>query len=138
MPEKFEIIDHTADIGLIIHGDSLQQVFANAAAGMFSLITDTDKIKPVIRQEIELSADDMESLLIDWLNELLYLLDVNQVVFGKFEITELTDNRLKAICYGEKINGRHEIRREIKAATYHMLNLGKEGKGYKAQVIFDL
>jgi SHS2 domain-containing protein len=138
MPEKFEIIDHTADIGLIIHGYSLKELFANAAAGMFSLMTDTDKIKPVIKHEIELSAGDTESLLIDWLNELLYLLDVNRVVFGKFEITELTDNRLKAVCYGEKINGNHEIRREIKAATYHMLNLSKEGKGYKARVIFDL
>jgi SHS2 domain-containing protein len=138
MPEKFEIIDHTADIGLIIHGDSLRQVFANAAAGMFSLITDINKIKPVIRREIELAADDMESLLIDWLNELLYLLDANGVVFGKFEIIELTDKNIKAVCYGEKINGNHEIKREIKAATYHMLNLGKEGKGYKAQVIFDL
>jgi SHS2 domain-containing protein len=138
MPGKFEIIDHTADIGLIIHGDSLQEVFVNAAAGLFSLMTDMDNIKPVIKQQIELSADDMESLLIDWLNELLYLLDANGVVFGKFEILELTNNKLKAVCYGEKIDGRHEIRREIKAATYHMLNLSKEGKGYKAQVIFDL
>jgi SHS2 domain-containing protein len=138
MPEKFEIMDHTADIGLVIHGISMKELFANAAAGMFSLMTDTDKIKPVIKQEIELSAGDIESLLIDWLNELLYLLDVKQIVFGRFEITELTDNKLKAVCYGEKINGRHEIRREIKAATYHMLNLSKEGQGYKARVIFDL
>jgi SHS2 domain-containing protein len=138
MPEKFEIIDHTADIGLIIHGDSLKELFVNAAAGMFSLITDTDKIKPAVKREVELSAGDMESLLVDWLNELLYLLDIDHLVFGRFEISGLADNSIKAVCYGEKINGKHEIKREVKAATYHMLNLTKEGTGYKARVIFDI
>jgi SHS2 domain-containing protein len=138
MADKFEIIDHTADIGLIIYGDTIEQVFTNAAEGMFSLITDTSKINPLIKQEIELSADGIESLLVDWLNELLYFLDVNHVVFGSFEILELDNNTIKAVCYGEKINGKHEIKREVKAATYHMLNLSKDENGYKAQVIFDI
>jgi SHS2 domain-containing protein len=138
MANKFEIIDHTADIGLIIYGDSLKEIFANAATGMFSLITDIDNIKPVIKQKVELSANKPDNLLIDWLNELLYLFEVNYVVYGKFEITSITDNTLKAVCYGEKIGGKHEIKREIKAATYHMLNLSKDDHGYKAQVIFDI
>jgi SHS2 domain-containing protein len=138
MSAKFEIIDHTADIGMVIRGDSLKQLFENAATGMFSMITDMEKVKPAIKKEVQISSSDRESLLVDWLNELLFLFEAEFLVFGRFEITELTENKLKAICHGEKITSKHEIKREVKAATYHMLNLVKEDSDYKAQVIFDI
>ena len=138
MAAKFEIIDHTADIGMIVRGDSLKVLFQNAASGLFSLLTDIDKVKPAIKKSIRISSPDRESLLVDWLNELLYLFEAEFYLFGKFEIEKLDDKSLQAVCHGEKITGKHEIKREIKAATYHMLNLTKEGNGYKAQVIFDI
>lgn len=138
MANKFEIIDHTADIGIIIYGNSLKQIFENAATGLSSILADINKIKPVSKKEVQISSSDRDSLLVDWLNELLYLFEAKFYIFSRFKIVEMDENRLKAICYGEKVTKKHEIKREIKAATYHLLNLSKDKNGYKAQVIFDI
>jgi SHS2 domain-containing protein len=135
----FEIIDHTADIGIVAYGADIKQVFANAALGLFSLMADLDDLKEDVERELKLSAEDAEVLLVEWLNELIYIFDVEHIIFKRFEISELTSNQITAKCFGEKINPRqHKLKREIKAATYHMLRISKEDGGYKVQVIFDI
>ena len=137
--KDFEIIDHTADIGIIAYGSDIRQVFANAALGLFSLITDIDKIQEKIQRNLELTSQDNETLLVEWLNELIYFFDVDYIVFKRFEIACLSDVHLKATCFGEKINlQQHKLKREVKAATYHTLAIRKEDNTYKAQVIFDI
>jgi len=137
--KPFEIIDHTADIGIIAYGADIKQVFANAALGLFNLMADLDNPKEDIKREIELSAEDVEILLVEWLNELIYISDVEHIIFKRFEINELSSTQLRATCFGEKIKpGQHRLKREIKAATYHMLRLNKENGGYKVQIIFDI
>jgi SHS2 domain-containing protein len=137
--KPFEIIDHTADIGIVAYGTDMKQIFANAALGLFNLMADLDKIKEDFRREIELSAEDVEVLLVEWLNELIYIVDVEHVIFKRFEIEELTGTQIKARCFGEKIKpGQHKLKREIKAATYHMLRINKDNSSYKVQVIFDI
>jgi SHS2 domain-containing protein len=137
--KPFEIIDHTADIGIVAYGADIKQVFANAALGLFSLMADLDDLEENVQRKLELSAEDAEVLLVEWLNELIYILDVEHIVFKRFEIDELTSNQIKARCFGEKIKpGQHRLKREVKAATYHMLRLNKEDGGYKVQVIFDI
>jgi SHS2 domain-containing protein len=137
--KPFEIIDHTADIGIVAYGTDVKQVFANAALGLFNLMADLDKIKEDFQREIELSAEDVEVLLVEWLNELIYIVDVEHVIFKRFEIDELTSNQIRAKCFGEKIKpGQHKLKREIKAATYHMLKISKHNGSYKVQVIFDI
>jgi SHS2 domain-containing protein len=137
--KPFEIIDHTADIGIIAYGADMKQVFANAALGLFNLMADLDEFKEDIRRELQISAEDVEVLLVAWLNELIYIFDVEHVIFKRFEINELTSTQIKARCFGEKIKPRqHKLKREIKAATYHMLKINKEEGGYKVQVIFDI
>ena len=74
MTKEFEVLDHTADIGIIAYGADLKQAFANAAKGLFSLITSLDDVEEALHRDIELTAADPESLLVDWLNELVYLL----------------------------------------------------------------
>jgi len=137
--KPFEIIDHTADIGIIAYGADIKQVFANAALGLFNLMADLGNLKEDTKRQIELSAEDVEVLLVEWLNELIYISDVEHIIFKRFEINELSSTQLRATCFGEKIKpGQHRLKREIKAATYHMLRLNKEDGSYKVQIIFDI
>jgi SHS2 domain-containing protein len=137
--KPFEIIEHTADIGIVAYGTDIKQVFANAALGLFNLMADLDNLKESVKRDIELSAEDIEVLLVQWLNELIYISEVEHVLFKRFEINELSNTRLKATCFGEKIKaGQRRLKREIKAATYHMLKLNKENGRYQVRIIFDI
>ena len=138
MEKEFEILEHTADIGITAYGTDLKEAFANAARGMFSLITELGDIKEVEHREIELIADDRENLLVQWLNELIYLFDVENMLFNRFDISRLDETHLKAICYGEKADSsRHTLKTGIKAATYHMLEI-EISNGSRIQVLFDI
>ena len=137
--KPFEVIDHTADIGIVVYGADIKQVFANAALGLFNLMADLDNLKEDTKRQIELSAEDIEVLLVEWLNELIYISEVEHIIFKRFEIDQLSNTQLRATCFGEKIKPKqHRLKREIKAATYHMLRLNKEDGSYKVQIIFDI
>ena len=138
MEKEFEIINHTADVGIMAYGADIKQAFANAARALFSLITELDDVEEVLYRDIELVAPDQESLLVEWLNELIYLFDTENILFKRFDITGLNNTQLKARSYGEKVdNSKHKIKTGVKAATYHMLKVDK-GDGYKVQVLFDI
>jgi SHS2 domain-containing protein len=138
MGKSFEIFDHTADTGIIAYGKHLKHAFENAALGMFSLITDLEGIENDRTRKIDINAPDRESLLVSWLNELIYLFDVENLIFSKFDIISLDDKALSAIVHGEKVDrSRHEIRTGIKAATYHMLKID-ENDICRVQVLFDI
>lgn len=135
---RFEVIDHTADVGIIAYGSDLEEAFANSAYGMFSLIADLDGVKEKVSRKVDIQSIDQEALLVDWLNELLYLFDVKQIIFKRFEITALSQNRLQATIYGEKVDtSRHQLKTGVKAATYHMLKIEKN-KEVKVQFILDI
>jgi len=136
--KTFEVLEHTADIGIVAYGADLKQAFSHAAEGLFSLIVDLDTVREKSMRPVKVSAADIEMLLASWLNELIYIFDTEHLVFKHFEITEITDEQLMANCYGEKVNQRrHELKRGVKAATYHKLRVEK-GNGYRVQVIFDV
>ena len=138
MTKEFEILDHTADVGIIAYGADLKQAFANAAKGLFSLITGLGDVDEALHRDIELTAADEESLLVDWLNELVYYFDAEGILFKRFDITELNNRHLKARGYGEKADSaKHELKMGVKAATYHMLKIEKNN-GYRVQVLFDI
>jgi len=138
--KSFEIIDTTADIGIRAFGADLSEVFANAALGMFSIITDTIKIEARLEKRICVTAPDKEALLVAWLNELLFLFETEKWLFNRFEITQLTGLKIKARCFGEKADrSRNELKREIKSATYHRLKVEKQPEGgYIGEVILDI
>jgi len=138
MRKDFEIIDHTADVGIIAHGTDIKQAFASAATGLFSLITELDDVQEALYRDIEVTATDKESLLVEWLNELIYRFDTENIILRRFDITELNNTRLRARSYGEKVDSsRHKLKTGVKAATYHSLKVDK-GDGYRVQVIFDI
>ena len=138
MEKDFEILDHTADVGVIAYGVDLKQAFANAAKGLFSLITELDDVEEVLHRDIELTASDEESLLVGWLNELVYRFDTEGVLFKRFDIIQLGDTHLKARSYGEKADSsKHSLKTGVKGATYHMLKVDKID-GFRVQVLFDI
>jgi len=135
----FEIINHTADVGIIVYAINVKQLFSNAALALSSLITEPKSIKEKIKRHVEITSEDRDNLLVEWLNELIYLFDVDHILFKRFDIENLNNKHLKAICYGEKLDPlRHNIKRGVKAATYHMLKINRGSDGYEVQVIFDV
>ena len=135
--QRFEFIEHTADIGLIAYGRTLAEAYANAAYGLFSIITDPEAIKEAESRQLALSEDDPEALLFEWLNRLIYFFDVEMLLFKRFDITGFNGHELKATCYGEKYDpSRHQLKTGVKAATYHMLKV--DGEKNQVQVIFDI
>jgi len=135
--KDFNIIDHTADVGIVAYGADMAQALANAARAMFSLITELDDVDETRHRDITVSAPDEEGLVVGWLNELIYLFDTENILFKRFDVS-LNKTQLKARGYGEKVDSqKHRLKIGIKAATYHMLKVEK-GDGYRLQVLFDI
>jgi SHS2 domain-containing protein len=150
--KKYEQIDISGDAGLRIWGRDFEELLLNAAEGMSELITDTSGIKETEKKKIVLSSDDLEDLLVQWLNELVFLFDTYGFIGTKFSINP--ESKLKpAVLENEKPDaveleanitggifdpGRNERRLLIKAATYHNLSVKKTGSYWEAVVIFDI
>jgi SHS2 domain-containing protein len=136
----FEIIDTTADIGIRAFGADWPEVYINVALGMFSLITDIETVEEKLEKDISITAPDRETLLVAWLNELVFLFDTEMLLFSRFEITQLNKSHIEVRCFGEKADrARHELKRGIKSATYHKLKVEKQKDGtYVGEVIFDI
>jgi len=137
--KKYEFIDHTADLGIKIYGDSLKELFENAAYSMFDIIAELDKVKVRDFLEMEIEEEKTDELLADWLRELLYKFNGEGYLLRDFKIEEIGEKSLKARVGGEKLDlSRHPLKTEIKAVTYHQLEVKKTDKGWEAQVIFDV
>ncbi|MBI4296321.1 MAG: archease [Chloroflexi bacterium] len=134
---RYRLIEHTADTGIVAYGKSLPDAFANAAYGLFSIIADLRKIREVEFRRVELESSDVESLLHDWMNQLIYLFDVEHLIFKRCDIDRLTERGLQAMCWGEKYDpSRHRVKIGVKSATYHMLEVNREKN--QVRVIFDI
>ena len=135
--KRFQLIEHTADMGLIAYGNNLAEAFANAAYGLFSIITQLNRVRKAESQTVAVNAEDIESLLFNWMNHLIYIFDVERLLFKGFDISEFTEHNLKAICWGDRYNAsRHQLKIGVKSATYHMLKVDKGAN--RVQVIFDV
>ena len=139
---EFEILEHTADIGMAAYGKTKKEVFINAAKGMFKIIAGENRnLKENFYDKIKLEADNLEGLLFAWLNELLYISETKLVILSKFKIKELSDFKIEAEIEGMKINPPSvKIEKEIKAVTYHRLEIKKDEESglWRAQIIFDI
>ena len=137
--KKYEIIEHTADIGIKAFGKTINESFENASKAMFDIITDNSKIEDIGEYKIKIISTDLDQLLVDWLSELLFLNSANDLIFGTFKIKINTkNNSINADIYGEKFNKlKHKIGVEIKAVTYHMLEVNNKYP-YSTQVLFDI
>jgi SHS2 domain-containing protein len=135
----FEILDHTADIGIIVHGENLNALFENAGEAFFHLITDLKKVKRRVERQVDIEGESLDRLMVDWLSELLYLHDVENLLLKGFKVDAVGQDGLKATVKGEPFQeGVHVIKTEVKAVTYHQIEVRQEAGGWRAQVILDL
>lgn len=117
----------------------MPDLFANAARGLFQLITELESIREVVERRIGAQAPDQDALLVAWLNELVYLFDTKHLLFRRFQIVQCSRTNIRAKAYGEPVDPkRHEIKTGVKSATYHGLAIRKGKNGYTARIIFDV
>ena len=152
---KFEVIDISGDAGIRAYGESLEELFVNAAIGMYSLITDPEGIEEKRQISVEVESYSTEGLLVAWLNELIFHFDTYGFLGKRIIIAEMTPSlslspggigvgeretcSLRAVIAGEDFDEeRHEKRLIIKAATYHMLKIEREDNAWTVGVIFDI
>ncbi len=140
----FAIVEHTADIGLRIWAPTLEGLFEQAALGMISLLTDPAEVRPERTEEISVDGADLEEALIAWLQEILYRFEVRRFVPARIEIREVNPRGVRARIDGESLDRtRHEVRLDIKAATYHDIAVRREQETdgshrWSTTVIFDI
>ncbi len=138
----FETFEHKADMGIRGVGKSREEAFSECAKAMFSIMIDLEQIEKKEEKEVIVTSYDLEQLLVEWLNELLYLKDVHSMFFSGFEIKEIKKKRkgyeLNGKVFGEKMNDAQEVKTEVKAATYSGLRVEREDIIWKAQCIVDV
>lgn len=136
---RYEIIDHTADMGVLIYGDTPEHIFTNAAMMLSELMV--DRLPRPGREQANLSLEGMDriDLLIRWLSEILYFFEVEEKIVTGTEIHELTETTLDAtLSFAPFDFEAHGVRHQIKAATYHQAEFKPFGDGWRARIIFDL
>jgi SHS2 domain-containing protein len=138
-PSMHETFEHTADLGLRVRAASEEELFAEAALGLFSMIVpDLNTVQPTQARQFTIVGRDRDYLLFDWLNELLYVFDTERLLLSQFDV-RLSDQGLAATARGESYDPqRHRLDHEVKAITYHGLRVEHDGDGWLAEVIVDI
>ena len=132
---SIEEVEHTADLSIRVRGRSLEELFVNAALGMATLMVDPNQVEPSLERQVELEEYDTETLLVSWLGELLWFNEKSDAVFVRFEIEELTPTRLQATVWGGPAPSQWK---QIKAVTFHDLEIIETDDGYEVTVVFDV
>lgn len=136
---NYAVMEHTADIGICIEAETLEELFALGACAMFDLMVDISNVESAQRAEINLEAECLEELFVTWLNELVFRAEVSGMFFSRFEVDSVTERSLKASVLGEPYNENiHAVGESVKAATYHQLEVSRSGEGWFAKVILDV
>lgn len=136
---RFEILEHTADVGLLARGASQAELFENAAAGMMEIAIDSASVAEREQKPIAAEAADREALLVNFLQEVLWLVDGERWLPRRVAVVEISDRRVSATAFGEPRDpARHTLRIIIKAVTYHQLSVRETPEGWRAEVFFDI
>ncbi len=139
MSVGYELVDHTADIGVRVWGPTAEEVFEQAALALFSLVCDPLHIGARETVEVTLEAEAMDLLLAAWLNELLYVFEARRLVLSQFDLLELGERSLRATVTGEPLDtSRHVLCGGVKAATLHELSLEHRDDGWQGFVLLDV
>ena len=134
--EPIEIVEHTADWSLRVRGKDLGQLFRYAAVGMAMLMVEDPAALPDdVERNLALEAYDAESLLVDWLNELAYWAEMEQIVINQIDIKEISETRMAATVRGGKAP---VLDKHIKAVTFHNLAIKSTDSGLEVTIVFDV
>ena len=138
-PPPFEILEHTADVGLRIHGRTLPELFENAASGLMALAIEPQDIRPAERLPLSATASDAEQLLVNWLSEILYHMDAEGWAFARFAIHRCGTTAVEGEGWGERRSLASRSRSvAVKAVTYHQLAVRETPGAWEAVVYFDI
>jgi SHS2 domain-containing protein len=137
--DHYKLLDHTADIGIDVWGETIENVFVHAARAMYDLIADINTIKPAIPFSVIVTALDKDELLQNWLSELLYYFHTKDILLSNFCIESMTPASIDCLAHGEKIDlSRHKLKHDIKAVTFHNLHIRESKSGFQTDIIFDV
>ncbi len=136
----FDFFDQAKAVGLTVRGGSLPELFQNAALGLMAVAVDPETAQAGgIRERIRAEGPDREALLVNWLNQILFLFNVQQMVFCRFEIRAISETAIEAEGEGELFDpGRHAIQRAVKSASFRGLKIERTGEHWTARVILDV
>jgi len=136
---NYRIINHTADFGLQISASDIKTLFADAAHAMIDQITDINRLKGLNEYDVHISGSDRPDLMVNWLREVLYLWTGEEKLVKKARILSLSEYELSAkVMYDTYEPNRHIIKNEIKAVTYHQIQVEKGPLGWESKIIFDV
>ena len=139
---KFKFLEDVAiaDIAYVAYGKNLAELFENAALALSDITVNLKGLKSKIKKEIKLKSKKIDTLLYDFLSEIIFLKDTQGLLFSKYDISiDEKKISLKAICQGEQIDRkRHELRNDIKAITMHLFEIKKEKNRYSATIVVDI
>ncbi len=137
--QRYKQIEHTGDIGIKIFGKTIEDLFINAAFGMFDIMVDLSNVKGSQAETLEVAGDNYEELLVNWLTDLNFVFITENKIFHRFQISRLTHTEMTATAFGEPFDPRrHPIQKEIKAVTFHEIYVKETKNKWEAQVIFDV
>ncbi|VVB93289.1 Protein archease [uncultured archaeon] len=140
--KKYEFLYHIADAKFRAYGSTMEEAFENAALAMFNVMVDTSGLEAKELRKIEITSPDIKMLLAEWLSELLYLFEVDGIVFCEFKIERIEKTgegfSLTAEAWGEPIDlSRHRFDTQVKAVTLHELEVQQDDGGFWVQVVVD-
>jgi SHS2 domain-containing protein len=143
MKKRFEVLEHTADVYIAAYGQSLKEAFENAASATFNAMTEIEKIKPEVEENVEVEAHDEHALLYSWIEELLIRFETTGKLYCCFNISSIEKTpaclNLKAKIWGEPFDSdRHLQKVGIKAVTYHRMEIVKKPKAVTVKFILDI
>jgi len=138
-PLMYQIIDHTADLGIIVKGVNEKDVFIRAAYAMTDLMIEGDIVEKTVIKDVSLQGDDFPDLMVKWLGEILYLFNGEKLVVHSIEIKFISSIMLRATLALSTFEPKHhQVKREIKAVTYHQISVDNVNDGWQARIIFDI
>lgn len=135
---RYEAIPHTADTGIIAYGSTLDELFENAAFGMFDLMADLSGVLPCRDRPITAVGDTVEELLVDWLGQLITEAEIHDLIFSTFTVDWLEEGGVGGVAGGSPGTGMTLIGPPIKAVTYHDLAVVEISDGWWARLVFDV
>jgi SHS2 domain-containing protein len=146
MGKRYEFLPHTADAKFRAYGRTLEEALANAALAMISLMWEWEKIKPVEREIIKVNASSLEQLIVKFLTEFLYLLEVKSFMLSQIDNLKIkqikegdrTVYQLEAGLRGDRISPYYEIYGEVKAVTYSDMKIERRVDGFVLQLVVDM
>lgn len=139
MAKRWWTFEHPADLGLAARADSLEELFEALGEGLGRQICPGGAVRPELTRRVEVDSDELGSLAVDFLSELLRLFHLERFVIARVAVEEIVGNALRGEIDGETYDpARHELAAEVKAVTYHQLQVAREGDQWAARVILDV